>query len=219
LIKGAIMTSQITDTIETTIQVEKVIPAEDRMGIAQWEVHVKWEWSSANAKWPDRVWIYQDTAPTLTPGTYRAEVRRGAVKNNKDGNPHDGTRDWMWKWDIIRWLDLPAVAAPSAATAPSPAPSPAPQPAAPPTTTAVPIGMDEKDKRITWLALSHDASQLVAAALGSQIGINVNERVEVKDAEEYLVNFRESISPVLAETVQNLTYDLYTQMMLQIEGD
>ena len=79
--------------------------------------------------------------------------------------------------------------------------------------------MDEKDKRITWLALSHDASQLVAAALGSQIGINVNERVEVKDAEEYLVNFRESISPVLAETVQNLTYDLYTQMMLQIEGD
>ena len=96
------MTSQITDTIETTIQVEKVIPAEDRMGIAQWEVHVKWEWSSANAKWPDRVWIYQDTAPTLTPGTYRAEVRRGAVKNNKDGNPHDGTRDWMWKWDIIR---------------------------------------------------------------------------------------------------------------------
>ncbi len=132
------MTSQITDTIETTIQVEKVIPAEDRMGIAQWEVHVKWEWTSANAKWADRVWIYQDTAPTLTPGTYRAEVRRGAVKNNKDGNPHDGTRDWMWKWDIIRWLDLPAVAAPSAAPyaatasaaasalAPEPAPTPAP---------------------------------------------------------------------------------------------
>ena len=213
------MTSQITDTIETTIQVEKVIPAEDRMGIAQWEVHVKWEWSSANAKWPDRVWIYQDTAPTLTPGTYRAEVRRGAKKNNKDGNPHDGTRDWMWKWDIIRWLDLPAVAAPSAAPYAATAPAPAPAPAPVPAPTSVPIGMDEKDKRITWLALSHDASQLVAAALGSQIGINVNERVEVKDAEEYLVNFRESISPVLAETVQNLTYDLYTQMMLQIEGN
>ena len=219
------MTSQITDTIETTIQVEKVIPAEDRMGIAQWELNVKWEWSAAGAKWPDRVWIYQDTAPTLTPGTYRAEVRRGGVKNNKDGNPHDGTKDWMWRWDIVRWIDLPAVASPyaapyaatasAAASALAPAPAPVPVPAP----TSVPIGMDEKDKRITWLALSHDASQLVAAALGSQIGINVNERVEVKDAEEYLVNFRESISPVLAETVQNLTYDLYTQMMLQIEGN
>ena len=87
--------------IPTTATIKRVIEAEDRDGIPQWELEVHWSWTN---KYDDKLWIYQEGAPAnLKAGSYRLKVRKDSVKKKADGTQYDGNLDWMWKWKIVEW--------------------------------------------------------------------------------------------------------------------
>ena len=74
------------------------------------------------------------------------------------------------------------------------------------------LRMDDRDVRITWLALSHDASQMLSALLGS--------RTDQSEDTETAIESIKGLIPSLADAHAELTYSLYTQAIQETsEGD
>lgn len=83
------------------VNIEKVSEVSGRDG-PQWELQVKWPWT--NAKYADRTWLdqaaYRDP-PVI--GIHNVTIERTTTKKNRDGEPHDGSKDWMWSYRIIEF--------------------------------------------------------------------------------------------------------------------
>lgn len=100
---------------ELTVEVRSVAETQGRDG-PQWEVRYTVPWS----KYPAKSWL--DRAPEIAkpePGHYTALLERGRLLDNKDGKPHDGSQDWMYRWNL-RQLKPPAQLPNGAAEQPAP---------------------------------------------------------------------------------------------------
>lgn len=99
----------------TSVRIEKVTSTVDnsKNQHPQWELTVRWEWTAASNQWGDKVWVYKESAPkVIEPGIQNVLVERGVLKRNKDGDLHDGSYDWMYRYKIVGWESMQGTAQP-----------------------------------------------------------------------------------------------------------
>ena len=85
--------------------------------VNQWEIKGRWEWTPAANDWGVSIWVDKSISPpVIEAGLHQVLVKRGVRLKKKDGTLHDGTHDWMWRWDIIQWANVEV--APTAQPAP-----------------------------------------------------------------------------------------------------
>ena len=89
------------DEQQTTADILKVSDATGKNG-PQWELKVKWPWHPAGNKYGDSVWLdVSDFPEKPTTGTHSVVVIKGPVKKKQDGGYHDGSKDWMYNFNIL----------------------------------------------------------------------------------------------------------------------
>ncbi len=141
---------------EITANLTRLVAAHDRENIPQWEVQVRWPWTPANNRGGDKTWVYRSAFPEWdidTKGPVNVQVAAAWVKKDGDGNEFDGTRDWMWRWNILKALDH--------------APRPAERPVQASTGAASPLGGQEEFRRskeeMRWTEAVNNAVNLICA--------------------------------------------------------
>ena len=96
-----------------TCHIEKVANAEGNDGQPQWEIFCRWNFTSAKAQHPDRIWVDESLTPwgedgKKAVGDWPVKILRDKVKLKADKTEFDGTHDWMWHWKIVTFLDSDA---------------------------------------------------------------------------------------------------------------
>ena len=85
--------------------------------VNQWEIRGRWEWTPAANDWGVSIWVDKSISPpVIEAGLHQVLVSRGVKLKKKDGTLHDGTHDWMWRWNIVKWANVEV--APTAQPAP-----------------------------------------------------------------------------------------------------
>ena len=178
-----------------TVQQDGVKAVTGRNGEPEYELKVRWEWTSPNNMYGDTTYVRKDICPeVITAGTHTVLARRDELKTNKEKVLHDGSHRWMYRWRIVEWE---GIAAEGVATAPlqaAPAPAPQPTPQAPvvsegeltpmetgalivaksqPVVQSRPI--DENQMRIMRQATHKCASWLMVPVSRETIGVSTDE--------------------------------------------
>jgi hypothetical protein len=161
------MTTEQTEERAINVEVKSVATVEGRFG-PQWQCQIVLQGISEFEK---RAWINDANAQTdnnrvfhpraldqPVPGTtYPCIVRRGDLTKDRDGNLHDGSRDYHYNWKIVEFdtdRQLPA-AAPAQVTAA--APSAAGQPSL--------LGTDERQRLIVQQNVLNRATDIYIARM------------------------------------------------------
>ena len=113
-----------------TIQKDGVKAVTGRNGEPEYELKVRWEWTSVNNMYGDTTYVRKDICPeVITAGTYTVLARRGELKTNKQNELHDGSHRWMYRWRIAEWegIAVEGVTTAPPQAAPTPAPQPTPE--------------------------------------------------------------------------------------------
>ena len=113
-----------------TVQQDGVKAVTGRNGEPEYELKVRWEWTSVNNMYGDTTYVRKDICPeVITAGTHTVLARRDELKTNKEKVLHDGSHRWMYRWRIVEWEGIAAegVATAPPQAAPTPAPQPTPQ--------------------------------------------------------------------------------------------
>ncbi len=87
---------------ETTVTIEKVSSVEGRDG-PQWELQVRWPWTSAD--FADKTWLMKSAFDEPQSGAYNVVVEHNYLKNKREGGKHDGSKEFMWSWRILEFLN------------------------------------------------------------------------------------------------------------------
>ena len=83
----------------------------------QWQLKGRWEWTPAANEWGVSIWVDKSICPSvIEAGVHQVLVKRGGKIKKQDGTLHDGSHDWMWRWDIVQWANVEV--APTAQPAP-----------------------------------------------------------------------------------------------------
>ena len=113
-----------------TVQQDGVKAVTGRNGEPEYELKVRWEWTSPNNLYGDTTYVRKDICPeVITAGTYTVLARRGELKTNKQNELHDGSHRWMYRWRIAEWegIAVEGVTTAPPQAAPTPAPQPTPE--------------------------------------------------------------------------------------------
>ena len=87
--------------IQTTVQIIKVSDAEGNTGEAQWELKVRWPWTPQANQYGDSLWLdVKDFPEKPAIAAHNVIAVKGNIKKSK-GDPHDGSKDWMWNYRIL----------------------------------------------------------------------------------------------------------------------
>ena len=155
-----------------TIQKDGVKAVTGRNGEPEYELKVRWEWTSVNNMYGDTTYVRKDICPeVITAGTYTVLARRGELKTNKQNELHDGSHRWMYRWRIAEWEGIAVegvtTAPPQAAPVPAPQPTPEATPhlpvaeTQPQYVTDIFAGIDPNQMRIMRQATLKCASWMV----------------------------------------------------------
>ena len=187
-----------------TVQQDGVKAVTGRNGEPEYELKVRWEWTSPNNMYGDTTYVRKDICPeVITAGTHTVLARRDELKTNKEKVLHDGSHRWMYRWRIVEWEGIAAegvtTAPPQAAPTPSPQPTPEAPVAPPPQTQSQPVvqsrPIDENQMRIMRQATLKCASwmmvPLVADVISMDDGYVIKEFVAI--AEEMSELFMEYV--------------------------
>ena len=187
-----------------TIQQDGVKAVTGRNGEPEYELKVRWEWTSPNNMYGDTTYVRKDICPeVITAGTHTVLARRDELKTNKEKVLHDGSHRWMYRWRIVEWEGIAAegvtTAPPQAVPTPAPQPTPQAPVAPPPQTQSQPVvqsrPIDENQMRIMRQATLKCASwmmvPLVADVISMDDGYVIKEFVAI--AEEMSELFMEYV--------------------------
>ena len=177
-----------------TIQKDGVKAVTGRNGEPEYELKVRWEWTSVNNMYGDTTYVRKDICPeVITAGTYTVLARRGELKTNKQNELHDGSHRWMYRWRIAEWEGIAVEGVTTAPPQAAPAPAPQPTPQAPvvsegeltPMETGALIvaksrpdifaGIDQTQMRIMRQATLKCASWLMVPVSRETIGVSTDE--------------------------------------------
>ena len=187
-----------------TVQQDGVKAVTGRNGEPEYELKVRWEWTSPNNMYGDTTYVRKDICPeVITAGTHTVLARRDELKTNKEKVLHDGSHRWMYRWRIVEWEGIAAegvtTAPPQAVPTPAPQPTPQAPVAPPPQTQSQPVvqsrPIDENQMRIMRQATLKCASwmmvPLVADVISMDDGYVIKEFVAI--AEEMSELFMEYV--------------------------